>query len=338
MDREEESRKRKQRPSPGSDSGEEAPRPRQRTDRQDVSGSLSRLNISNIPAQQPAQEQEMHPAPSASGVVERSSGQRVKRRLYVGEGDFSGSLAMTKKHPDEAEGIHATSYEPSDDELFKEGSAAAKNKQQLLERGAKVSHGIDATNLGKYHQEGGKLGTEKFDKAYFHHPRSSNRNGPSAKKLSHDFAASARDVLTENGKIHLSLPSSGTYEKGEKKTPQQIRNNLYGAKPVKDIEKLGYKLDEKRAGIIDRYGESGFSHTKTGKGEGLSNLKSREFVFRRKNSNESVDSNPDEYTDIDTGSGTESTGSKEKSEEIEQQSENEEMEQQSKSEGKKRAL
>lgn len=334
MDREEKPRKRKQRPSPGSDSGEEAPRqnPRQRTDRQDVSGRLSRLNISNTPlspAQQPGQEQEMPGVPSASGVAEGSSGQRVKRRLYVGEGDFSGSLAMARKHPNTAEGIHATSYESSDDQLFEEGSAAAKNKQELLEKGAKVSHGIDATNLGEYRQEDGKLGTEKFDKAYFHHPRSSNRQGPSAKQLSHGFATSARDVLTENGKIHLSLPSSGTYEEGKKKTPQQIRNNLYGATPVKDIQKLNYELDQKRPGIIDRYGESGFSHTKTGKGEGLSNLKSREFVFRRRNSNELVDSNPDEYTDINTGSGTESSGSEEKSEEIEQQS---------KSEGKKRAL
>ncbi|MBH8572104.1 DUF2431 domain-containing protein [Nostocaceae cyanobacterium CENA369] len=327
MDREEESRKRKQRPSPGSDSGEEAARqnPGQRnTDRQHGSGSSPQFNLGNIPhrpAQQPAQE-EIPDAPS--GVAAESSGQRVKQRLFVGEGNFSASLAMAKKHPDTAQGIHATSYEPENHELFKEGSEAAANIQELRKMGAKISHGIDATKLKQYHGEESKLGTEKFDKAYFHHPRG-KRKGKSAKKLSHSFAKSALDVLTDEGKIHLSIPSSKTYEQGNEQGNEQgkvqtaahTRNSRYGGKFVRDTQDLGYKLQEKRKGIKERYGSQGFSHTITGKAESHDNLVSNEYVFQR--SDNKGEKSPKEYSEIDTGSGTESTGSEEKrKEEMEQ--------------------
>ncbi len=259
-------------------------------------------------------------------INDESSDKPKKRRLYVGDGDFSGSLAMANKHPEAAEGIHATSYEESDHELFKEGSEAAKNIQELRKMGAEVSHGIDATKLGEYTGQDGKLGTEKFDKAYFHHPRDSKRvGGLSGKALSHGFAASARDILKEDGKIHLSIPSSETYDKeGKKQRPQATRNTLYGKALVKDTESLGYKLDGKRGGIKDRYGEHGYSHTKTGKQESLDNLVSREFVFRRRKDDESVDSSPEEYSEITTGSETESTASQEKRrEEKRQQSQTE---------------
>lgn len=313
MDLEEESRKRKQRPSPGSDSGEEAPRPnpRQRTDRQDVSGSLSRLNISNIPlnpAQQPAQEQEMPDASSASGVVEGSSRKSDgKRRLFVGDGGLSGSLAMARKHPRTAPGMHATSFEPETHELFEEGSEGLKRKKELQGQQATVSHGIDATKLAEQF-DAGKLGEEKFTSTHFNYPRSGQRSGSQA-PLIKDYAKSSHSVLEDGGQLQVTLPSSKTYGKRQGKKEKATRNRIYGGTPIKDIEGQGFKFKEKRKDPQERYGDHGYSHEITGTEKSRDNLYGHEYVFEKNDKPSSPNQN--EYSEVETVDGTESSGSKE---------------------------
>lgn len=314
MDREEEPRKRKERPSPGSESGEEASRqnPRQRnTDRPDGSGSSPQFNLRDIPhrpAQQPAQDEEMPDASSHVAEVSSSQGDG-KQRLFLGDGGLSGSLAMTRKHPKTAPGMHATSFESEDHELFKEGSEGFKRKKELEEKGARVSHDIDATKLSK------QLGEEKYASTHFNYPRSGKRT--SEAPLIRDYAKSAHPVLEDDGQLHITLPSSKTYGKRQGKKEKATRNRLYGGTPIKDIEAEGFKFQEKRRDPQERYGEHGYSHEITGTETSRSGLHGHEYVFKK--SNDPSSPNQKEYSDVETGSGTESTGSEEKRrEEMEQ--------------------
>ena len=306
MDKTEESRKRKKRPSPDSDEKQEFASRQNPATRQNVPPSSPQFSMSSLSLHpQPGQNEEMPDAPSASGVAEESSHQGDgKRTLLLGEQTMKFATALTKKHPGTAAGMHATSYE-SEDELFKEGSEGLKRKKELQAKGAKVSHNVDATKLAE------TFGEEKFTSTRFHYPRSGARNGSQA-PLINNYAESANSILEEGGKLHISLPSSRSYGKRQGKKEKATRNKLYGSTPIKNIEEKGYKFQEKRKDPQERYGDYGYSHEVTGTETSRDGLHGHEYVFKK--SKEPSSPNQEEYSEVETDSGTESSGSKEKSE------------------------
>lgn len=227
----------------------------------------------------------------------------VKKRLLIGEGSLSFALAMARKHPKTAKGIHATTYENSDDNLFKEGSKGAENKAELEKLGVKVTHGFDIKNPSSM-----ALGEEeKYDSMHFNYPRTKREPGQSTKELLEDYAQLGYNHLKEGGKLRYTLPSSESYSKNS--DPKHVRNSQYGSKPIETAQQYCLKFHRKLGDPQKRYGDYGYSHEKTGKTESRSELTGHEYILKKQENDMSWLNDKNlkrEFSDIDIDAGTDS--------------------------------
>ena len=124
--------------------------------------------------------------------------------LTVGDGDLSYSLALARAFPSLE--ITATTF-ISETELFDTYAAARRSKQELLERGARVLHGIDAATL---HRTEPALGAQHA--VVFNHPHLGlgDMDDEAAHARRHHrliahYLHSAAQILLPGGEVHLGL-------------------------------------------------------------------------------------------------------------------------------------
>eukprot|EP00961_Rhodomonas_salina_P255506 3453252-Rhodomonas_salina.2 len=90
---------------------------------------------------------------------------REYKCLTVGDGDFSFSLALVRSSKCGGESLLATSYDSFDGVVRKYGEAAESNVKALVDAGAVVQHGVDATQL-----EETLLADVVVEEVHFMHP------------------------------------------------------------------------------------------------------------------------------------------------------------------------
>ncbi|GAB5361395.1 hypothetical protein AAMO2058_000709800 [Amorphochlora amoebiformis] len=121
--------------------------------------------------------------------------------LVVGDGDFSYSLAMTKSL--RPTNLIATSYD-SLEELKEKYPNSSNILISLSDRGVCLMHGVDARNLESHFTD------SKFDRIVFMFPQHPPSNRSKNKIQLHrtlleEFLLSARNVLTDKGRVFLTL-------------------------------------------------------------------------------------------------------------------------------------
>ncbi|CAH2048991.1 unnamed protein product, partial [Thlaspi arvense] len=133
--------------------------------------------------------------------------------LLVGEGDFSFSASLAMAFGS-ASNIVATSLN-TESFLRKNYRNAMSNIQKLTSRGAKVLHGVDATEMATHPL----LRDHKFDRIIFNFPLSGFFHNESAesvlrrhRELVRLFMANAKKMLGSRGEIHITHKSSRSYK------------------------------------------------------------------------------------------------------------------------------
>ncbi|GFP90976.1 uncharacterized protein at4g26485 [Phtheirospermum japonicum] len=134
------------------------------------------------------------------------------RILLVGEGDFSFSTCLARAFGWAANMV-ATSLN-SEDFLVKNYENALPNIVELGIRKCKVMHEIDATVMASHEF----LGGIKFDRIIFNFPFAgffSNLSGDAKlrrhRRLVSLFLKNAKEMLSENGEIHISHKTNGVH-------------------------------------------------------------------------------------------------------------------------------
>lgn len=198
---------------------------------------------------------------------------KYRKRLLLGEGNFSYSKALIKKHknthPNLAQAITATEYESKEKLLEgKDGELIKKNIAFIKAKQGKVKFNVDATNISE------KLVDEKFQRIHFNNPYAPGWDG--TKNVVSGFFQSAKEMQDKGDRVHMSLVD----KQGSK---AHWHEQIYG---IFDASAdAGYKLLKKRKFGDKRY--PGYEHrvtTNLNTGKSSSTAKfSKEFVFEKCN-------------------------------------------------------
>ncbi|MQM22956.1 hypothetical protein Taro_056016, partial [Colocasia esculenta] len=139
-------------------------------------------------------------------VTHYSSGQEI---LLVGEGDFSFSLSLARSFRS-ASNIVATSLD-NYSQVTSKYSRAKSNIGNLKKMGARLLHGVDATQM-KHHKD---LKLRKFDRIIFNFPHAGFKGKEEDlrlinmhKKLVYGFFRDASHMIRQDGEIHISHKTS----------------------------------------------------------------------------------------------------------------------------------
>lgn len=127
------------------------------------------------------------------------------RTLFVGEGNMSFSLALTKLVPKAVQDFVVTTFEPK----MRISLAAHQNAAKLTRVGAKLLHGVDATRLDKY------FGTTKFSAIVFNFPNVASRIPIYGHNPNHSlirrFLRSAALQFARNGRVIITVVDTPFY-------------------------------------------------------------------------------------------------------------------------------
>lgn len=125
--------------------------------------------------------------------------------LFVGEGNLSFSLTLARLAPKTAPNFIATTFEP----ITRISLAAQQNAVKLMRVGAKVVHGIDATQLDRYFR------TTKFSAIVFNFPNVASRVPIYGHNPNHNlvrrFLRSAARQLARNGRVIITTVDTPFY-------------------------------------------------------------------------------------------------------------------------------
>ncbi|XP_030883961.1 ferredoxin-fold anticodon-binding domain-containing protein 1 isoform X2 [Leptonychotes weddellii] len=122
-----------------------------------------------------------------------------RRLLLVGEGNFSFAAALSETL-DASTRVTATCLQrPAD---LARDPVAGENLQRLRERGTEVRFGVDCTRLA----DAFELHHREFDRIYFNFPHCGRKAGVAKnRELLAKFFQSCKDVLAEEGEVHVAL-------------------------------------------------------------------------------------------------------------------------------------
>ncbi|CAF0780841.1 unnamed protein product [Didymodactylos carnosus] len=195
---------------------------------------------------------------------------RCKKRLFVGEGDFSYARALLQKHavkhPTLPEAITATEYVSKKDLETIYSENFPENEKFLTEEGVTLLYGIDATKLS-YNIKGLK---KRYPRIHFNFPHDkSDFKKRSLPLLIAEFFASARKLQKRKDRIHVTLP----------KDPEKNDFYLGYVYGIYDgSSNAGYQLIRKRKFEKSRY--PGYIHriTKTNVSATVTEVR-REYIF-----------------------------------------------------------
>ncbi|KAL0443237.1 UNVERIFIED_CONTAM: hypothetical protein Slati_2046400 [Sesamum latifolium] len=153
------------------------------------------------------------PDPGTRWIKHYSSGHRI---LLVGEGDFSFSTCLAKAFG-WASNMVATSLD-SQAFLLKHYQNAMSNIVELSIRKCRVMHEIDATRMANHEQ----LRGIKFDIIIFNFPfagffKDLSRDSQIGlhRRLVSLFMKNAKEMMSENGEIHITHKSNGFHKEWE---------------------------------------------------------------------------------------------------------------------------
>ncbi|GEM_PF-990292 len=158
------------------------------------------------------------------------------KTLLVGEGNLSFSANLARQQQINPSNITASIYETQLSDL------ARVNASALEESGARVLSNVDARNLSN------SFGSEKFDAIIFNNPNTGIRPAqPSTKGLLRGFFLSARDQISDNGTVIVTLKNSKFYR---------------GFRVEEQAKQAGFRLINEQ--VIDLAQKvPGFSHAQT---------------------------------------------------------------------------
>jgi hypothetical protein len=126
--------------------------------------------------------------------------------LFVGEGNLSFALTMSRKPSVTASSILATVYEAEEDLT----DTAYDNARKLLKLGCSVKTGVDATHLSD------TIGKRQFQTIIFQFPNVASRDPRYGQNPNHvlvtRFLKNARNHLRPGGLIAISTVDSPFYE------------------------------------------------------------------------------------------------------------------------------
>ncbi|MBS0616184.1 MAG: DUF2431 domain-containing protein [Verrucomicrobia bacterium] len=189
----------------------------------------------------------------------------LKKRLFIGEGDFSYTVALIEKHqakyPQLPKFITATEFlEPVNEEMV------LKRVEDLKAKGVTVLFGTDGQEIHRTFQ--GK----RFERIHWNCPFPFARQREGMEKVMPRFFESASKLQLTGDRIHVTL-MQGTSD-NYWKTRQRENPILEGATYA------GYRLIRKRLFGGQRY--PGYVHVMTGRKEKYSaGGVEREFVFEK---------------------------------------------------------
>ena len=127
--------------------------------------------------------------------------QRVKRRLFLGEGDFHYTKAYAQKHPEAIPNIVATEYQQL--EVLLEGEAFAANYKKLKEYGVQTYFGVDAANLSHSSIPEGRFPRIQFNFPYI---REDYKVSTANRALIDGVFGSASVKQAIGDRVHITLP------------------------------------------------------------------------------------------------------------------------------------
>lgn len=187
---------------------------------------------------------------------------RIRSRLFVGEGSFTGVYSLIKKHknrhPDLAKHITAT-------ELGKPVDGDTRDRiRKLQSKGVPVYFGIDGTKL---HETFPK---RRFERIHWNHPFGDPNDRAAFKEVLSAFFLSCSHLQLTKDRVHVTLEQKPDYWK-----ERQVENLF-----VKGATEAGYRLIHKRDFGPRRY--PGYEHNKTDSADAhVTGNNSREFVFEK---------------------------------------------------------
>lgn len=205
-------------------------------------------------------------------IEEKSEKQSYKKRLLLGEGNFSFAKALVTKHAAKkqklAAHITATEYSGLEELKKSHGGSLATTVDYLKGRGVSIFFGKDARLL---HRDVDLTG-QRFKRIHFNFPHDkSTFKARTLPKLLEDFFQSAAKVQEYGDRIHMALPKLSDARKDL--FYQSYVYNIYQASA-----KAGYALIKKRRFGKNRY--PGYEHVMTGESASTNVANdSREYVF-----------------------------------------------------------
>ncbi|MCL5260704.1 MAG: DUF2431 domain-containing protein [Gammaproteobacteria bacterium] len=210
---------------------------------------------------------------------------RYKKRLVVGDGNFTFTEGMLKKHEEDCPGL-AKAITAT--ELLSEEKLTAvlpdsfpQRIASLKEQGVKVHFEIDATKID---QKQKALEPRRYKRIHFNCPQlgagtgSNNYQDRKIPKMLKAFFASAAKIQKTGDRIHMVLPRPGEYGEGNRKFRQAGIYGIFAASA-----KAGYVLIAKHKFVGDegqRY--TLYEHMITGKSASADVTESsREYIFKK---------------------------------------------------------
>ena len=192
---------------------------------------------------------------------------KYKKRLLLGEADFSYTAALLRKHPTTKNIIVATELSDFQELDYKYSSTFQHNLETLKELNILIEFGVDARSI---HQRYGS----NFNSIHFNFPHDgSNFKDRTLPKIIADFFTSAAKIQEKGDQIHIALPHS----------PKDDKNKFYQGY-VYDIYlaslRAGYTLIKKRKFNDKRY--PGYKHRITTRGSSAEIAdEGREYIFSK---------------------------------------------------------
>lgn len=196
---------------------------------------------------------------------------RPRKRLLVGEADFSYAEALTKKHPEIASAVTATAYETHEDLEKTYPDTFLKNITTLNQKGMSLFVKADARKLDQYQT----FKDKKFDRIHFNCPHDkSDFNDQTLPKLLKEFFENASKLQVVGNRVHIALP----------KVPDDLQKDQFYKGCVYGIYRAarlaGYKQLKPRNFGPERY--EGYAHKITGQNSSASVTEClREYIFEK---------------------------------------------------------
>ncbi len=184
-------------------------------------------------------------------------GNKRKRALLVGEGDFSFTQALKKKHPH----LDLTATE-----LLQPIAEEVKNRaKELLNSGVNILFGVDGEKIHKTFKG------RRFERIQWNCPFGlSLYESESFKRVMPSFFQSASQLQLPGDRIHVTLDQRG----GDMSIMRQQQNPI-----ALSSASSGYRLIRKRRFGTDRYPD--YTHVKTGTEEKYVRGVEKEFIFEK---------------------------------------------------------